>query len=746
MKKYLISLTVLLIANFSLSAQDLTGYVDLTYGVAGVGNCVIGPQLPFASINPSPNTQLGGNNGYHPDNKIRGFSQLHVTGTGGAGKYGQFLISPQIGLNIAKDGHDSEKEEEVAELGYYRVRLSKYDILTEFTPTEKATIYSFTFPKSDSSYLAVDLGHNIPGDLAINNGCLRGGYTENGVVKIDVENNRITGGGTYWGGWSAEPFSVYFCMELSKPIQQYGTWIDDTLKNDNKEEIITQKKQRIGAFVGYQTEEDEQVYAKIAISFVSTEKAAEYLENEIQGWDFEKVLKTSKDKWNDKLNRIKVEGDESKKRIFYTSLYRSMNMPRDRSGDNPKWNTDKPYWDDHYCLWDTWKTAFPLNILINESMVRDNINAFIDRFEHNGQVLDAFIAGNDRVYQWDKEEEPYYFHNQGGDNVDNVIADAFVKEVEGVDWEAAYEILKFDAQSMRTKAYVIKDRGWVPFRTYEYAFDCSRTLEFSYNDFCIAQMAKGLGIQDDYKQYFNRSQQWENLWNTSLESETFKGFIGPKRTDGTWLEYDPMEDKIPNSPGEFDRSFYEGNSWVYSYVLPHGFPKLIDLEGGSENYIKRLLFALENEMIDFGNEPSFLTPFSFIYAGRPDLTTYWVRKNLANYTQDDFPGQEDSGAMSSWYIFASMGFFPIAGQDIYLISGPTFSKVTLTRENGKKIIIEAENLSEENIYVQSAIINGKILDRAWIKHKEIKNGAKIKFIMGATPSNWGRENLPPLGL
>lgn len=745
MKKIVLSIFILFIFMGSY-AQDYTKYVDPWMGVAGRGNCVIGPQLPFGSVNPSPDTPDGHTDGYDPNKKIRGFSQLHLTGAGGPGKYGQFLLSPQIGLNVLENGHDSNKAagEEVAKIDYYKVRLSDDNILCELSPTEHSVLYNFTFPKSDSSFVLIDLGHNIPGDIThLGNGENRGGYAESGSVTIDAEGKKITGWGSYWGGWSAEPFTAYFTLEFSKPFHVSGTWKDSVINMGTKTEAIDKKAQRIGAFAGFKTEDGDLIQVKIAVSFKSTENAANFLAREIPAWNMERVREDARKKWNDRLSRIKINDlDEERMKIFYSSLYQTMRMPRDRTGDNPHWDSDMPYWDDHNCIWDTWKTVFPLHTLINESVVRDNVLAFIDRYEHNGQVLDAFLAGNDRVYQWKTVELPYYFHNQGGDNVDNVIADAFVKNVKGVDWEKAYGVVKFQAEKMRTNAYLINDRGWIPFRTYEYAFDCSRTMEFAYNDFCAAQMAKGLNKQVDYERYLQRSGKWTNLWNDSHESLGFYGFINPKRMDGSWVNYKATKDRVENSPGSFDRSFYEGSSWVYSYNAPHDMHKLVELMGGKEKYVERLQFAMKNDLIEMENEPSFLIPFSFIYAGRPDLTSYWVNKNSGKYTVKNFPGDEDSGGMGSWYVFAKLGIFPVAGQDIYLISGPLCPSITLSRENGKNLVIEAENFSKENIYVQSAFLNNLPLNRAWIKHSEIQNGAILKFVMGPEPSDWGKQNLP----
>jgi predicted alpha-1,2-mannosidase len=741
--------------------ETLTQYVNPWMGVLKAGNVVVGPQLPWGSVNPSPDTPDGYTSGYNPNQEIRGFSQLHVTGGGGPGKYGQFLVSPQIGLEVVETGHDSAKSEEVAGVGFYQVRLTRYNILSEMTPTRHAALYRFTYPQSDDAHLLVDLGHNIPKDSDFFNG----GYADEGAVSVDVNTQTITGWGHYWGGWSAEPFRVYFAARYDRPAVAIGTWKDGAIHVGANQETVSAKKQRIGSYLKFKTGAGDRVLLKIAVSFKSVEQARHFLDEEIPDWNFERVQSAADTAWEKQLDKIQVEAaTPQQKTIFYTALYNTMRMPHDRTGDNPKWKSTEPYWDDHFCIWDTWRTVFPLHILINESMVRDNLKAFCDRFQFNGQVTDAFCAGNDRYYSWyGDDQDRCWIGNQGGDDVNNVIAEAYMKGVRGVDWKACYELLKYSADSERAPAYRAQDRGWVPYRSYHFGLYCSRSMEFSYNDFCVAEMARGLGRKSDAARYLRRSRQWENLWNRETESDGFRGFIAPRTMAGDFVAFDPKSDRAAISQGgELDRTFYEGSSWIYSYFVPHDFARLIELSGGSAAYCDKLQYAMANGqhfevlivdgkakfsmkpgLIDFGNEPSFMTPFSFIYAGRPDLTAFWVRKNIANYTRDGFPGDEDSGAMSSWYVFAAMGLFPNAGQDIYLLNGPLFGKMTLTRENGKRIVIESVNASPENIYVQSATLNGKPLNRAWVKHDEIKDGATIRFVMGSKPTGWGANSPPP---
>jgi predicted alpha-1,2-mannosidase len=724
--------------------EDLTQYVEPFMGVIGRGSCVIGPQLPFGSINPSPDTPDGHTDGYDYLKEIRGFSQVHVSGTGGPGKYGQFLISPQIGIEVSEVGHDSKKSEEEARVPYYKVRLTRYDILCEIVPTHHAAMYRFTFPASDETHILIDLGHNIPGDITRKHlsNTPSGGYANSGEVQIDSQKGLITGWGHYWGGWSCEPFDIYFAAEFSRPGDRFGTWKDDRIEPGSRRKTIHKKKERVGAYFGYKTRAGETILLRIAVSMHSVEKAQAYLREEIPHWDFERIRRQGEEVWNERLNRIQIDGaTEEQKAIFYTCLYNTMRMPRDRTGDNPKWESTEPYWDDHYAVWDTWRTVFPLHVLINEGMVRDNIRAFIDRHKHNGRVLDAFIAGNDRVCGWATEEQRLCYRNQGGDDVDNVIADAFVKGISGVDLQQAYQVVRHSAEWERTQSYRSADRGWVPYGTYQQymGMECSRSLEFSYNDFCVAQIANGLGLVDDYQRYLRRSRNWESLWNPHISSDGFSGFIAPRMSDGAWLPYDPKRSRPPKGT----RCFYEGTSWVYSFFLPHDFAELISLMGGAEQYVNRLQHALTAKMIDNNNEPAFLTPWAFVYGGRPDLASYWVRSNLPRYTLERFPGDEDSGAMASWFVFAAMGLFPNAGQDLYLLQGPLYPRMTLTRENGSEITIIAVNAGEENCYVQSAELNGEPLNQAWITHTEIKDGATLRFLMGPAPSDWGKQT-PPL--
>jgi putative alpha-1,2-mannosidase len=266
----------------------------------------------------------------------------------------------------------------------------------------------------------------------------------------------------------------------------------------------------------------------------------------------------------------------------------------------------------------------------------------------------------------------------------------------------------------------------------------SKTLEFAYNDYCASVVAGGSGFHEDKQRYITRSGKWAELWDTSVESEGFKGFIQAKDSAGRFVAIDP------NMPGTnpFSLFFYEGDSWTYSFYAPHQMPRLIEMHGGKDTFVRRLEYYVTNR-IEISNEPCFLTPFLFHYCGHPDLTSFHARQTAAHFTRQNYPGDEDSGAMSSWFIFSRLGFFPVAGQDLYLLFGPRYRKVTIQMENGKEIVIYGKNSSESNVYVASAILNGKALKKSWLRHGDIRNGCTLKFSMSPSASEWGKKDTPP---
>jgi predicted alpha-1,2-mannosidase len=708
--------------SFPVSSQnenrDLVKYVDPFIGVLdGPSNCTIGPQLPFGSINPGPQTQKGSHDGYSPNEPIRGFGQLHVSGTGW-GKYGQIFFSPQIGLAIGETDHDSPKTEERASAYEYSVKLSRYGIRTDVTPTHHAAIYRFTYPSSEKAFLAFDLSHHLAKDIAPE----LGGKFHEGVITF-TNSTEIKGYGVYSGGFGGGNYHVYFCARVSKAPVAKGTWFNGVINPGEVSVKPVNKDDRVGAYFQFNTSENEEVFLKVAVSFKSTEQATQWLDSEIPDFDYNKVRDSARQKWNYELNKIVVEGaTERDKKIFYSAFFHTCIMPRDRTGDSRHFEAGVPVWDDHFAIWDTWRTLYPLQALINPEMVSGTVNSFIARLKANGMVKDAYIAGNEMLSE------------QGGNNIDVVISDAYVKGIKGVDWQAAYQVLKFNADNERRGSYAwnkedktntYKDLGWIPVGR----MSNSMTLEYAYNDYCASLVAKDLGTKADYKKYLDRSSKWVALWNPNAESDGFKGFIDSKNPDGSFVGVD-----LKKYPGSWKDHFYEGSSWTYSWFAPHQFPKIVELCGGKDMFVKKLQYGFEKRLIDYGNEPAFLAVHGFHYGDRSDLTSFYVRRLMnSRFDEKGYSGNDDSGAMSSWYMFSAMGFFPNAGQDLYYLNGPLFKNVVIKMGNGKSLTILAPNASQTNIYIKSVTINGKKWTKPWFNHKDIQNGGTIVFEMTDKP-------------
>lgn len=681
----------------SAFASEPVDHVVMHMGVRGNSNCVIGPQRPHGSVNPAPQTPHGGQNGYDENDVIRGFGQLHVSGIGWA-RYGQIFLSPQIGFSAKENGHDSRKSGEVATPYYYKVKFDRYGITAEMSPTEHAVAYRFTYPDRKNKTLLLDMRHSIPEHIVpIVKGKFLGGH-----LDYDKASRILSGWGEYAGGFgSAEPYKVYFSMEIDDP--------------DCRVSISDKGRRELYARIDLSR---TVVNAKLGVSLRSVERAGKYRYLELDKKNVDQVAAEGRAEWNRALGRITVSGNDGRQaQLFYTSLYHSLVMPRDRSGDNPHWQSDMPHIDDHYCVWDTWRTCYPLLTLIEESFVSKTINSFIDRLNHNGKVMPTFTAS----MEWDDK--------QGGDDVDNIIADAIIKGVKGFDVQAAYEVMLHNAYKARCPEYLLM--GWVPGRGK--MMSCSYTMEYAYNDDCCARIAKMLGDVKTAEDLSERSRQWVNMFNPDLESHGFTGFVSPRESDGTFVDIDPAK-----VYGPWVEYFYEGNSWCYSLFAPAQVDSLIRLCGGKSQMVKRLQYGFDNRLINLSNEPGFLTPFLFSHCDRPDLTADYVdslRKNSFSIDKG-YPDNEDSGAMGSWYVFTSMGLFPNAGQDYYYLLPPAFSDIALTMENGKQIVIKVHKATPASRYIADVKINGLSLHRSWIRHDEISDGAVIEFSLSEKPNDW----------
>ncbi|HUX57455.1 MAG TPA: GH92 family glycosyl hydrolase [Bacteroidales bacterium] len=745
-------------------SKKFVDYVNPFVGTDEHGHTFPGASLPAGMVQLSPDTDIHGwdwCSGYHySDSSIMGFSHLHRSGMG-AGDWGDILIMPTTGkLKVEPgskynpdEGYRSRftHEEEEASPGYYAVNLKDYGIKAELTVTERAGFHKYTFPKSDVSHILVDLEHGIWDRCT------------GSQVKI-VNNTEIEGYRTSTGFVKNQ--TVYFCAQFSKPFNSYGTWKEKKIKSGSMEESGTQ----IGAFVDYVTSGDETIEVKVGISYTGIAQARLNLNKEIPHWEFDRIKEQARKIWNKELSKIEVQmnidNDEAyrKKNIvkFYTALYHSLLFPATFSDADGKYMgldnkvhiaKDFTYSSD-FSLWDTFRAEMPLLALVQPERNNDAIRTMIAQYEQGGWLPTPQQFGNS------------YTNDMIGDHPVAVILDAYMKGIKDFDVEKAYEAVKKNA--METPPSEHRSRGRVGLDYYkEYGYlpsdkvsqSVSRTLEYAYNDWCVAQLAKILGKMDDYEMFMKRASYYKNIFDPST------GFARPKNSKGSWVEpFDPTFICYGN-----ERHYTEANAWQYTWFVPHDVQGLINLEGGTEKFNKKLdsLFTINSEIpgkkvndvtgligqYAQGNEPSHHTIYLYDYSGVPWKTQDLVRKvmnNLYNAGPAGLCGNEDMGQMSAWFIFSAMGFYPIApGQNVYSIGSPIFNKVTIHLDkpyyNADKFVIEARDNSKENKYIQSAMLNGKPLNEPWFNHSAIKNGGTLIFQMGPEPNKeWGNaQNAAP---
>jgi predicted alpha-1,2-mannosidase len=546
----------------------------------------------------------------------------------------------------------------------------------------------------------------------------------------------VEGSSSVTGGWNKQPntYTVYFYARTDTPAASWGTWRDDVLQPGNRS-LSDGPKSKSGAWFSFAAHKP--VLMKIGISFVSVEQARKNLDTEIPGFDFAATQAATVAKWNKALGTVDIKGTTPEQRqIFYTALYHTMMQPTDRTGENPLWTSNEPFYDDYYAIWDIFRTSGPLLTLIAPQRETDIVRALVDLYRNEGWLPDA-RSGN------------YNGRTQGGSNAEFMLTDAYVKDLKGIDWQTAYKAEVQDAEATPTDPEEEGRGGIQDWLKLGYVsvegFDkpTSTSVEYAANDFEVALLAKGLGKTADYNKYLQRSANWKNLWDADMSEGGFKGFIRSRHRDGSWLTpFTAMDSCSWNG-----KTFYEGNSWTYSFFVPQDVATLIKMMGGPETFVSRLdaFFAVPGRY-DVGNEPGFLNPYLYNWAGRPDKTASHVRQIIADSYhagRSGLPGNDDSGAMSSWFAFGQMGIFPNAGQDVYVIGSPAYAETTLHLADGKDFVIEAKNLTAENIYVTAATLNGKPLDRSWLRHREIVPGGRLVLTMSSKPGHWGETDLPP---
>ncbi len=737
---------------FSVRAQ-YHRYVDPFIGSEGEGNVFIGPSCPFGMVKPGPDISKGSNSGYVADMKrsIYGFSQVHVSGTGGGPKYGNITVMPFSG-EFGNIKHESLRSNEKATLGYYSVQLQKWNIKAEITTSPRVSYYRFQFAPGAAKAVKLDGGEFL-GETPVPDA--REAQQFVGSEVEVVNDTTVRGFSKIRGGWNnGKAYTVFYTAVFSKPFSRFVTWRGDEQSEATPVQVDEGKKTGVKVFFGPLNTDIIEV--KIGISFISELKAAQNLSQEIPGWGFEQTLENTRNRWEDLLKRIEIDqaATVEKKTMFYTALYHTMLMPADRTGENPLWENTTPYYDDFYAVWDTYRSSSPLITLISPARQTDMVIAMLQIYKRDGYLPEARSGNsNGRV--------------QGGSNCEVVIADAYVKELKGVNYHLGLEAMLKDAnippggneeQEGRGGLTDYNSLGYV---STNFVRAGNRTIEYAYNDFCLAAVAKGLGRNGEYYRFLKQSDNWQNLWR-DIHDNGARGFIMPKDAAGRWVDsfqcdvsngrfsrmaYTPTAQDWPNCVCWWCGFFYEANSWEYSLSIPHDVGALVKKSGGPEAFKKRLDILFDKKFYNVGNEPSFLSPLLYHWIGKPYLSSDRVHQIVDEYftaKRDGIPGNDDSGAMSSWLAFHMMGFYPNAGQPYYLVNTPYFEKTIIHLENGKDFTIRAVNFSAKNKYIKSATLNGKPLEQAWFTHQEITDGGELVLTLDAVPSTaWGTKTVPP---
>lgn len=724
----------------------LSQYVDPRIGSEGLGRVFIGPSCPYGMVKPSPDCTPSPNSGWLPmPERVDGFAQVHVSGTGGGPKYGNVLVTP-FGNGMDRVNHYDYREYETIRLGYYDTQFKQNGIRTEITTANRASFYRFTYPEDSLKSLAVNAGFFL-GENPVPDAREAQQFVGSEIQVLS--DHEVAGYTRIRGGWNnGKAYTVYFYAETDRPFVQSLTWKGNRITEAQSQYDSAEKT---GALLRF-AKNDKVVQLKVGISFLSMQKAKINAHSEIPHWSFEKVHQDLLGQWEQLLQKIEINPSTplAKKRMFYTGLYHTMLMPVDRTGENPLWSDPEPYYDDFYAIWDTYRSSSPLITLIDPKREADIVRSLVNIYKRDGYMPDA-RSGNSNG------------RTQGGSNAEIVIADAFVKGLKGIDYELALEAMLKDATVPPGGNEEAEGRGGlIPYLELGYiphGVDRAgnRTVEYSYCDYAIALVAKGLGKEDLYQRYLKQSENWKNLWRGDYEHEGAKGFIMPRDKEGNWLDSIPfghstrMQPKFKYTPVTFEGPwytpwwsmfFYEASSWEYSLSIPHDVPGLIEKCGGAADFEKRLDIFFDKGFFNVNNEPSFLTPCLYHWLGKPWRSSDRIREIIAKNYNDGpvgLPGNDDSGAMSSWLAFHMIGLYPNAGQDYYLIHTPLLTSTTFHLEGGKEFKVVAEGLSDKNCYIQGVTLNGKDYPYSVLRHKDIMAGGELVLKMGKKPGNWGEE-------
>lgn len=724
-----------------------------------MGHTFPGATVPFGAVQLSPETdtisyELNGKYngdvykycaGYrYEDKTITGFSHTHFSGTGHS-DLGDFLIMPTTGQLKLNPGTASNPEsgyrsrfshnDEISEAGYYKVKLQDYNILAELTATTRVGVHRYTFPKTDQAHIILDLMAGIYN------------YNDKNVwTYVRVNDDKTITGYRQTNGW-ARTRTVYFAMKFSKPFKSYGQKNYDGKRvyngfwrkfdqNKNFPEIAGKQ---IRMYFDFDTQENEAIEVQLAISPVSQANAIENLEKEAGNLSFEQVKAKAQEDWNKELNKIVIKGTEDQKVNFYTAMYHTFINPTIYMDANGEYkgldqNIHKAEGFTNYTtfsLWDTYRALHPYFNIIQPQRNADMVKSMMAHYEQSSLKM---------LPIWSHYANENWC--MSGYHSVSVIADAIIKGNYTSDAKAALMACVATANKHNYEGigdYI--DKGYIPAE--KNGTSVSNTLEYAYDDWAIAQLAKHLGETEIYNKFIKRSENWRNNFDKTT------GFMRPRMADGSFKK----DFDLLSTHGQ---GFIEGNSWNYSFFVPHNPEGLIQQMGGKQKFASKLdkLFSMHLPDEFFanteditregiiggyvhGNEPAHHVAYFYNWSGQPWKTQKQVRHILEmqyKSTPDGLGGNDDTGQMSAWYILSSLGFYPVApGSEDYAIGSPAVNNAVLTLENGKNFEIEAINQSPENVYVQKILLNGKEIKNFTLKHSDIMNGGKIVFYMNNKP-------------
>jgi predicted alpha-1,2-mannosidase len=741
--------------------SSLIPFAHPLIGTDKMGHTFPGATVPFGAVQLSPDTDTipysvnGRYNkdvykycaGYqYQDKTIVGFSHTHFSGTGHS-DLGDFLIMPTTGTLKLNPGTQEKPESgfrsrfshdrEAAEPGYYRVRLDDYQIKAELTATTRTGFHRYTFPQSEEAHIILDLMSGIYN------------YDDKNVwTFVRVENDTLVTGYRQTNGW-ARTRTVYFAMAFSKPVKEYGckdfapnpVYRGFWRKFDQSKNHPELAGKQLRMYFDFDTQEGEAILVKFALSPVSTTNALKNMKAEIPHWNFDRTKQEAQSLWNKELNKIQINALNQEDKVnFYTAMYHAALMPTTYMDVNGEYrgldqNVHKAEGFVHYTslsLWDTFRAFHPYLNIISPSRNADIIQSMLAHYRQSTLHM---------LPIWSHYANENWC--MSGYHSVSVIADAVMKGNAPFDVHEALDACVATARKRTYEgvgAYI--DKGYVPAE--ENGTSVSNTLEFAYDDWCIAQLAKKLGKDVLYEEFSQRAQNWKHVFDASI------GFMRPRLADGTFkADFDVLD--------THGQGFIEGNSWNFSFFVPHQPEELMAMMGGEKRFRERLdsLFTMhlpdsyfaDTEDITregiignyvHGNEPSHHVAYLYNWTSQPWKTQERVRmilKNQYHSGPDGLGGNDDAGQMSAWYIFSALGFYPVApGSDRYWLGSPALRSAEIRLENGKQFTMEALQQSERNVYVKKVTLNGKPLDRRYITHAEIMAGGKLVFHMTGRPA------------